>query len=128
MKWAFYLEVHESLIVLDCVVCEMHFDNTSFSKGSKKRKSLVEDAIPFKICNVLTEQNVQKVILSSYCLSKIYYFISSISRKKLLFMLKIIKIIVDLLKEVKEVIMRKHSETIDVKRNVEEEVEKNKGG
>ena len=43
-------------------------------------------------------------------------------------MLKIMKIIVDLLKEVKEVIMRKHSETIDVKRNVEEEVEKNKGG
>ena len=66
MKWAFNLEVHESLINLDCVVCEIHFGNTSFSKGSKKRKSLVEDAIPFKICNVLTEQNVQKVILSSF--------------------------------------------------------------
>lgn len=50
LKWTTNLEVPKSVIDFGCVVCELHFDSNSFSKNTKKRKSLVENAVPMKVC------------------------------------------------------------------------------
>lgn len=52
LKWTTNLEVENSVIDFGCVVCELHFISSSFSKNTKKRKSLMENAIPIKMSKV----------------------------------------------------------------------------
>lgn len=49
LKWTSNLNVEKSVIDFGCVVCELHFNSSSFSKIATKRKSLVGNAVTIKI-------------------------------------------------------------------------------